>query len=367
MLQGTALRRVATAATAACLLLATAVPAGADDSLIAEGFAGPLGLAIGDDGTFYVAELFGGQLTTIDKRGNRATLVQGGVAGVDARGKGNVVYTETVIPEEGGALDTRVIRTNPTGMTIRSTSLQAYEEAVNPDSGNTYGPAAGTSQPCLAVLPDWFSEAYQGVVESNPYAVAISGGDVMVADAAGNALLRVGANGRVSTAAVLPPVPITLTAEHVAARIALDELFGEDPLDLSDCIGETIFAEPVPTDIEIGPDGHWYVSSLPGTPELPGTGSVFRVNSRTGAVSTVTSGLTFAVDLAVGSDGTIYVAELVGGGDSLGFGSIAVIRGGAISDRIGAFLPGAVEIGRDGALYATTRTFAGGALERIVP
>ena len=49
---------------------------------------------------------------------------------------------------------------------------------------------------------------------------------------------------------------------------------------------------------------------MPGGPELPGYGRVFKVNAATGALRTVAKGFTGATDLAVADDGTIYVTEL---------------------------------------------------------
>jgi sugar lactone lactonase YvrE len=92
------------------------------------------------------------------------------------------------------------------------------------------------------------------------------------------------------------------------------------------------------------------VSSLPGAPELPNTGSVFRVNPNTGAVNVVARGFSGATDLAVADDGTIYVAELFGN-------RISSISNGVVSTVVDVFSPGAVEIGPDGTLYATTGVF----------
>src|SRR4029078_7683754 len=79
---------------------------------------------------------------------------------------------------------------------------------------------------------------------------------------------------------------------------------------LDSCIGKKYASNPVPTDVEIGPDGDYYVSTLPGAPELPGTSKVFRINHETGELSVVAKGLTSATDLAVADDGTIYVTQL---------------------------------------------------------
>ncbi len=210
--------------------------------------------------------------------------------------------------------------------------------------------AAAPLEPIIGPL------AQPGDVNPNPYAVAIEAdGTRVVADAGGNDLLRVSANGRnVQLITLLPPVVQELTAEAVAGLIgqinAGLEQAGMDPIPadaLDACIGEEYSGHPVPTDVEIGPDGDYYVSSLPGFPEADG--GVFVVDRQTHAVTRIASGLHGAVDLAVAPDGTIYVAELFGG-------SIAVIEAGAVVDRIPLATPGAVEI-RGGTLYATSGVF----------
>ena len=78
-------------------------PAAADGHVVVDGLVSPLGFAIGSDGTFYVAEAFAGQLTSIDKKGKRRTLVSGSdgqfTSGVDAKGRGTLTYTLSLPPE----------------------------------------------------------------------------------------------------------------------------------------------------------------------------------------------------------------------------------------------------------------------------
>ncbi len=352
-------RTFASAAIAAAVVCATAVPAGAADgwTQVADGLAGPLGLAVGPAGTLYVAEAFGGSLTRIGPGGARTSLVQGPIGGgVDIRGVGTLTYTLSQPPENGATpiATLNVLRHTPRQLA----DLGAYEAANNPDSVNTYGLVGATAecQDSAGALGDRLGPpVFTGQIESNPYAVAIDwNGSRIVADAAGNDLVRVSPSGkRLSTVAVLPPVVQPLTAEVVAGLI--DEINGSlppgaDPLPsdaLDACIGSDYAGNPVPTDVEVGPTGHYYVSSLPGFPEQDG--GVFRVNRWSGAVTRIASGLHGAVDLAVGWDGTIYVAELFGN-------SIAVIKGGAVVDRIPLDSPGAVEI-RGHTLYATSGVF----------
>jgi hypothetical protein len=342
---------------AVALVATVGGPAAADGhpyETIADGLVSPLGLAIGQDGTVYVAEAFAGNLTSFSLRSpdRRQVLasVPGGTAGVDAKGKGNVYYTAAT--DDGTTLN----RVQPNGRTTVVADLGTYEATQNPDQDQTYGFLPGSiTEECRAELPDFLAEPYTGIVDSNPYAVAIDGGSVLVAEAAGNTILRVAANGRISTVAVLPPVDQTITQDIIDA-LADNEEF---PVELPDCVlGATYTGEFVPTDIEIGPDGHYYVSSLPGVPEGPGEASVWRIDRRTGAATMVADGFFGVVDIAVAADGTIYVAELFGN-------RISSISGGVVSTVAEVPMPGAIEIGRDGAVYATLGVFAEGSVVRL--
>lgn len=321
---------------------------------VAGGLAGPLGLAIGADGTVYVAQAFLGSLTAIDRDGGRTDLVTGEpvAGGVEALGRGQVVYTTRVGEPGVPPSEANLMRVTPAGKTRQLASLLAYEEAENPDASNLYG-FVDLDPECAAEVDAAFggevpTTPYSGQIDSNPYAVAFDRGGYVVADAGGNDIVRVDANGRVSTVAVLPPIDTTIGPEVV-------EQFGAP-----DCVvGAAYRAEPVPTDVEVGPDGSYYVSSLPGFPEAPGTGSVFRV-TRSGSVELVATGFSGAVDLAVTDDGTIYVAELFGG-------QISQIVDGDASVLVEVTEPAAVEVAPDGTLYATTDAFGDGRVVIVTP
>lgn len=341
-------------ATALVALIGPFVPpniAVAEEGPLIEGLEGPLGLAVGDDGTVYVAEAFAGRLTSIDRRGRATVLVDAPgqeVAGVDAKGKGTAVFVQTLFDgapgEEAPPLDSIVARVKPNGKTSTVASTQSFEMTANPDGGATYG-FVEPSADCLGQVDPFFpGGTYPGIVESHPYAVAIAGDGYLVADAAANAIFRVSKDGVVSTAAVLPSIPQTITEATV-------EQLAADGLDISACLGETFLGEPVPTDIEVGPDGAWYVSTLPGFPEQPGAGAVFRVDPATGNSVMVAGGLNGAVDIAVDRDGSIVVAEL------FAFQITRLSPTGDVLDSVFADSPGAVEIARDGTVYAAVGVF----------
>lgn len=334
---------------------------------IASGFIGPLGLAVGDDGTLYVAETFGGRLSKVTRKGDVSVVAAGGVAGVDARGRGDLVVTESQppeAPEEQGP--TFVSRVTRSGDLEQVASLLDHEVANNPDGEQLYGFDAGSAPVCLETAGAFLFDVgpYPGIIESNPYAVVLDRGSMIVADAAGNSIVEVRRNGRTSTVAVLPPIPVEFT-EGVRAGILAQFNDGTPPeqqlpLDsLVECVGSTYLSEPVPTDVEVGPRGDYYVSSLPGFPEAPGSGSVFRVDRRSGSVELVASGFTGAVDLAVARDGTVYVAELFAG-------QLSRVVSGEVVGTVALPSPGAVEVARDGTVYATTGVFGpSGSVVRI--
>ncbi|MEV8371226.1 ScyD/ScyE family protein [Kribbella sp. NPDC056861] len=137
--------------------------------------------------------------------------------------------------------------------------------------------------------------------ESNPFGVAaLRDGTILVADAAGNDLLRVWPNGRIKTVARLKPRVVKAPPE-----------FG----------GQLAPAEAVATSVTVGSDGYYYVGELRGFPGTAGTSQVWRI--KPGSVGAVcdpvkpakgncqryADGYTSIVDLAGGPRGTIAVVE----------------------------------------------------------
>jgi hypothetical protein len=347
----TAARCLTVAAAGVLAATTTGVPAvAADDGATIEtlstGYVFPLGLASDDAGTIYVADGFTGRLLQTPGTGGAPTLVDsqpGFLAGVDATGAGTLTYVATV----NQPTDTRVRRVKPDGSFRTLASPSLFERRVNPDRDVSYG-FRGLAAWCARKLPP-FVLPYQGIVDSNPYAVALGPrGRVYVADAAGNTVVRVGPRGGIALVAVLPPVDMVITP---AARAYIKDAFD---IDLPRCVvGKTYRAEPVPTDVEVGPNGKLYVSALPGAPELPGTGRVYEVDPATAAVRTVARGFTSAVDLAL-KGRTIYVAELFAGQIS------RTTIGGAKPVPVtapGQVVPGAVEVDDAGRLLATSISF----------
>ncbi|HZC71974.1 MAG TPA: ScyD/ScyE family protein [Jatrophihabitans sp.] len=348
--------RVMIAAAVVCSAwLAPGIAGAATPTPVADGFAGPLQIAVGATGRVYVAQDFAGVLSKINKNGVVSDLVTAPgteVAGVAALGEGTVFYTTSIGgTEDTPATATELRRVLPNGHVSTLADLKSYEDTVNPDQINTYG-ITDISQSCA---DQWPAEAgpvsYTGILDSHPYSVALAPGGVYVGEAAGNDILRVTPNGAIHTVAVLPPQPTVITADAAAAN------------GLPDCVvGLTYNFEPVPTDVEVGANGMLYVSLLPGGPEDPSfgaRGAVYRVNPHTGSATKIAGGFAGASNLALGPNGTIYVSELFAD-------DIAVVQGGTTVDTIPLLSPASVEYAR-GALYASTDVFGNGAVVKITP
>ncbi|MBD5785021.1 ScyD/ScyE family protein [Cellulosimicrobium terreum] len=320
---------------------------------ITGGLVSPLSLAPGWGGTTYVTQNFAGLLTSVDRHGTPSVLYasEGGaeVGGVSFDGLRTLTFTETVGGETGiTASAVKTLRLDakgaPSGAPRVLVDTYAYEQKNNPDSRVTYG-LRDTDPDCVAQVPAGgpISPLYTGLVDSHPYATASLLGTTFVADAGTNAILSVSPHGKARTLAVLPAQPAVVTAE-AAAGIGWPECV----------VGETYWFEAVPTDVEIGPWGQLYVSTLPGGPEdasLGARGAVYTVDPWKGKVRKVASGFVSATGLAVSPTGTVYVAEMFGG-------RISQATSSGPRTVVETALPGGVEWTSKG-LLATTNALPG--------
>jgi hypothetical protein len=169
-----------------------------------------------------------------------------------------------------------------------------------------------------------------GIVDSNPYGVLVEPGEIHVVDAGGNSLLRAGMDKRVLPIATFPTTP----APPPFAQ-----------------------SEAVPTEVQRGPDGALYVSTLSGVPFLAGTAAIYRVVPGeppmlyAGGFKTIT-------DFAFAPDGSMYVLEFAsgpiffGGPGQLVHVAVDGTRTTVVQDLSG---PTGVLIGPDGSVYISNR------------
>lgn len=349
-------RKHLVAALAAVALAATALggPAGAEDpaakpnpNTIVKDLLSPLSLAVADDGTVFYSQNFAGSLHAKRPGKQPQTVYQATVPGTEVGAvsveDGTLRFATTFLPEEEGQGEptAALMGLGKKGKIRKLADLRKHEVTKNPDAGAVYGVQ---DPPDGCEVPE-FIQSYTGIVDSHPYATAQVGGVTYIADAAGNDILKYGARGGLSTLAVLPPQPVVLTEAAVEAN------------ELPECmVGLTLITEPVPTDVEVGPGGKLYVTTLPGGPEDPSLGaraSVYRVDPKTGKFKKVVSGLLSATGLAVGATGKMYVAELFRGRIS------QVKPGGQPKGYLPAALPADVEIRSNGDIYATIQALPG--------
>ena len=217
------------------------------------------------------------------------------------------------------ALSGRLLKVAASGEIKEIADPVSYEAAFNPDGG---------------------------LVDSNPYGVLALPGRQIVADAGGNSVLEVAANGEVSTLAAFRARP--------------------NPLPIG-----PPFVESVATAIAQGADGALYVSELTGAPFPTGFARVHRI-APDGTTSVFASGLTAVVDLAVAGDGALYALQHGSCGPFFACpGSIVRVGASAPHPVVhgGLSRPSAFTIGPDGAFYVSNRGASAGIGEvlRIEP
>lgn len=262
----------------ALALLLAAFPVAAQeagDSAPVTGLNNPRLLAYGEDGTLYIAEA--GLAGDLEAEGDMGPVMYGMSARVmqlpagsseaevavdglvSAVGFNNYLGVNAVLPEADGwwlalgngpVIDgshtTGVLHLNAAGEEVRFVDFAALEAELNPD---------------------------EDFVAANPIDIAVGAdGTYYVLDASGNALYSMTADGEP-------------TLFHV-----WDDL-------------------PVPSALDVGPDGSLYVGFLSAFPFPAGSARIEQWSPAGELVATY-GGLTGVTDVAVSDDGTIYAVEL---------------------------------------------------------
>ena len=328
-----------------------------------EGLSDPRGISPPEVGALLVADSGSGKVLWLEPRRNGKRRRCGpspqlssnpeAVQPVEVayQGPNHVWATLAGDPAAGGG---KVVRLNRKGKVTTSVDIAAYQ-VTDPDEDDQ----------------DDFPE------ESNPFGLALlPGGGVLLADSAGNDVLKIDQKRKITTVA-------RFLREDVPWPPGLP-FPGPPP-------GTPTPAESVPTAVAIGPDGAWYVSELKGFPFIKGTSRIWRIEPgatdavcdpeapSTGKCTTYATGFTSVIDLAFGPDGTMYVLEIVKegllGAEIFGdppIGALWAVKGGTKTELAPGTLmaPGGVAVGFNGTLSVTTGTVfgpGGGAVVRINP
>jgi hypothetical protein len=225
-----------------------------------------------------------------------------------------------------------------------------------------------------ALDKDPYNNPIEDPAETNPFGLAaLKSNDVLLADAAGNDIIRVKPDGTHWT-----------VARFVRESVRTDKV--GDPT-----LPRRILAEAVPTSIAIGPDGWAYVGQLMGFPGRPGSAHIWRVNPnakdalcdakhRTRNCRVWKSGFTSIMDLAFKpGTWTLYVYQIARAGwlkFEEGFAPggkfpaavlLEVRPGHSRRELVKGKLsqPGGIVVTRGGAIFVTDGMFTGGRLLRV--
>ncbi|HEY0867983.1 MAG TPA: ScyD/ScyE family protein [Fimbriimonas sp.] len=309
------------------------------------GLNSPRGLAIGPDGSVYVAEAGNGGATEVTVGSEAFFLGNSGRISRYRKGVQEEVVTglPSLIGPHGVMGPTNVEMTgngvgyatiglggDPALNESFPAGLRSFATLVRFTAQGKWGLAAELGGYESTANPDG------GAIDSNPYGITTHNGKLFVTDAGGNSLLKVGSNGGISTVAVFPKREI--------------ELFGGP-----------FFMDAVPTAVAGGPDGALYVSQLTGFPFPAGGANVYRVAP--GSAPTVyADGFTTLIDLEFDAAGNLYVLQYPVPGFSLATGDL--IKVGTNGDRT-TVLSGLVDttgfaLGRSGEIYLSSGAFSDG-------
>jgi len=239
------------------------------------------------------------------------------------------VGQRNIVAARGGldlAENAAVVRITPAGSQVIA-DIETYETENDPDK---------------FAIEDWkdpkcapASGPFTPGPQSNPYGLAPVSDDVfLVADAAGNTLLRVTDDGEMELVALFTPPTTGPNGDGGASATPgpwLEFPFdGGTPNAPSDDPTEgNCYVQPVPNSVAVGEDGYIYVGELTGVGAL-GVSRVWRIKpGTTGAVcpsadcQMVFNGFTSIINMAFGPDGSLYVVEYDEAGwlTSLGVGT----------------------------------------------
>jgi len=163
-------------------------------------------------------------------------------------------------------------------------------------------------------------------VDTNPFGLLRDETRWIVTDAGGNSLLRIAADGAISTLAVFPSRPARPT-------------------------------DSVPTSVVRGSDGAYYVGELTGGPFAQGAARVYRVVPGQ-APQIFRDNFTAIIDIAIGRSGRLYVLQHATGTGLMGNGALIRVAPDGTRTTLataGLVYPTSVAIGFDGDLYVSNR------------
>ena len=322
-------------------------------SVVMSGLDSPRGLAWGPEGALYVAEAGNTSVPGPCVESPRGPICYSGTGGISRLYKGEQERVASGLPSTYRAQTVDIGGPTDISFQGKGNAYVTIGWGAEPDLRAGLGPLGQPFGHLIRVMPNgkWSLEAdiaafeqannpAGGPIDSNPYGVLAEPGRQFVADAGGNSILEVTANGAVSLVTILPK-----TAGG---------------------------SEPVPTEVVRGPDGALYVSQLTGAPFVAGAASIWRLVPGQ-APQIYATGFKTITDFDFAPDGSLYLIQYASaptffGGPGL---LIRIPAGGGTPVVVNSSLtnPTGVLVGADGAIYVSNKGNVAevGEVLRIVP
>jgi sugar lactone lactonase YvrE len=341
------MNRVCPTSILACTLLLIATVAGAQSvEVIESGLSNPRGLAFAPNGDLYVVQAGrgGSQNCHVGPTGPRCFGLTGAIIRLDLR-RGTTAIVADGLPSLATAAGASATGPHDIGFQGQGNLYFTIGFAGHPDLRLTALGAIGASMAQVArLLPNGevrltadlgtyeaIADPDEDAPDSNPFGILVLPGRRIVADAGGNTLLEISANGDVRTLAVFPEF----------------QLIPGGPS-----------RDAVPTGLALGPDGAYYVGQLTGGPFAVGAANVYRVAPEGGVPEVVESGFTNIIDLEFGPDGSLYVLQIANPIPNFADGELFRIAPDGTRTEIDVPLsaPGGIAIAKDGTIYVTNNS-----------
>jgi sugar lactone lactonase YvrE len=326
---------IALAAMSAILVFAAAASAAPKATVFAKAVDNPRGLALGPDGTLYVASAGHAGPTCLDKKKENCVGLTSRILAYSPAGAKRVVARGLISAGGGdGSFEAGAdgVAIGPDGHVYTVTTsgtpkdIAGAPKTFRDAAGKLFDVTTGARNPLAAIDKfEWAhnSDRVKGDRNSNPYAVLALADRKIVADAGANAVLSVDAAGTVSLLAVIPKngksqaVPTSLAlgpdgAVYVGelalgagkgkARIWRVPLDGTPP---------TVFATGFTTitGLAFAPDGSLYISEFTLNPKTFSPKGAIVHRKADGTVTTYKKSIAYPAGLAVAADGSLYVSN----------------------------------------------------------
>jgi hypothetical protein len=340
-------------------------------SVLADGLENAGGLSFGFDGKLYVTEAgTGGNGACVPPPSGQGDSLCYGTSGAITRienGTAKRVITglpSLALPDGTGAAGPRDIKFDATGKAyvllgyganpadrsnLGNTDLGKIIAAdFNTNSWTSIGDFANYE---LAKNPDG------GELGSNPLGFVINGNNLVAVDAGANDLLSVQTDGSNLQAIAAFPEDVLTNPVFPPSGTPSNEP-GQVPSQDEPPSFE-FAAQAVPSSVEIGPDGAYYVGQFTGFPFTEGGAKIYRVD--TDGTTVYADGFTQLTDLEFDDAGNLYALQYANESAWKGNldGSLIKIAADGTRTTIlsgdGLESPSALTIGPDGAIYVTNR------------